>query len=94
MASIDYKIVLGRLLPNAKYRLSSSVPPHSIIEWRDARPQPSQASIDAEWATYEAEIQKKNEDDGILVNEILTKGKHYDALVDSVLIDVYLLEKS
>lgn len=53
--SLDFIIVLSRLVPGAQYRLDSSIPPHRILEWRDARPQPSVDAIQREWEVVKSE---------------------------------------
>jgi len=37
-----------------EYRLSQSVPPHSIIEWRGNDPQPTEAELATAWSEIQA----------------------------------------
>lgn len=47
---IDLALAIYHINPKARYRLSSSAPPHTIIEWRGPGPQPTQAELEAAWA--------------------------------------------
>ena len=49
---IDLNIVLPALVDGCEYRLSSSVPPHFLFEWRCPKTQPTQTEIDVFWAAY------------------------------------------
>jgi hypothetical protein len=43
----DLSIILPILVTGCEFRLSSSVPPHTLLEWRGPGNQPSQKAIDA-----------------------------------------------
>ena len=47
---IDLAMALYYLNPVYTYRLSSSAPPHTIIEWRGPGDQPSREELEAAWA--------------------------------------------
>lgn len=47
---IDLALALEKINPQFQYLLSQSIPPHSIIEWRSADPQPTEAALLAAWA--------------------------------------------
>lgn len=47
---IDLGLCIYHINPQAEYRLSSSVPPHEIIEWRGPGLEPTQAELEAAWA--------------------------------------------
>ena len=49
---IDLSIALPALVDGASFRLSSSIPPHSIVEWRGPGRQPSDLDILNYWSTY------------------------------------------
>jgi hypothetical protein len=51
MPNIDLSVVLPALVLGAMFRLDSSVPPHTIIEWRGPGEQPTEKSIEAWWQT-------------------------------------------
>lgn len=90
---MDLAIVLERLLPGCQYTLSSSVPTHEIIEWRDSRPRPSKEDLAAEWEKYLQEKEDKDLQEGQIISDIDLKGKHYWALINGVLSEISLLEK-
>lgn len=47
---MDLALCIYYINPLARYRLSSSVPPHEIVEWHGPGPQPTQAKLEAAWA--------------------------------------------
>lgn len=47
--NIDLNLCIYHINSLARYRLSSSVPPHEIIEWRGPGPQPTQTELEAAW---------------------------------------------
>lgn len=49
MPEIDLALCIYYLNPQASYLLSSSTPPHHIVEWRGPGPQPTQADLEAAW---------------------------------------------
>lgn len=52
---MDINLALLQLgLNTSEYRLSQSVPPHSIIEWRGPGDQPSDAELHAAYAAWVA----------------------------------------
>jgi hypothetical protein len=53
---MDLNICINKIYPGAKYRLSKSDPPHKIIEWRDARPQPTVREIEDAWEAHKGEV--------------------------------------
>lgn len=48
--NIDLALCIYHVNPQAEYRLSSSVLPHEIIEWRGPGPEPTQQELEAVWA--------------------------------------------
>ena len=53
---MDINIAIDRLGLNAnRYKLTQSVPPHSIVEWNGPDPQPTEAELQAAWDAYQAE---------------------------------------
>ena len=84
---MDLSIIIPRLYPKARFRLSSSTPPHSVIEWKESYPQPDALTLAAEWQLYLAEqqaIEDKKE-------EIRTQGKKYQLLINNEIQDVFIL---
>lgn len=54
--SLDIHVAIERLgLNSNSYRLSCSVPPHTITAWYGPDPQPTDAELQAAWDAYEAE---------------------------------------
>lgn len=49
---MDLNIILGRIRPEANYRLSRATPPHKIIEWRGSGTPPTQNQLQTEWDTF------------------------------------------
>jgi hypothetical protein len=79
---MDLIIAIARIMPRAKYRLSSSVPPHSIVEWRDARQQPSEAELSAAWVSYLEESRITEIQRSTAINDVTNRGvraRMYDA---------------
>ncbi len=53
---MDIFIAIDRLGLNANnYKLTQSVPPHSITSWDGPDPQPTEAELQAAWDAYVAE---------------------------------------
>jgi len=53
---MDINIAIDRLGLNANsYKLSQSVPPHSIVEWNGPDAQPTEAELQAAYDAYVAE---------------------------------------
>ena len=57
---MDISICIDHLgLNRNEYRLTQSVPPHSIAEWSGADPQPTQEQLETAWAEWQAEHDSK-----------------------------------
>ena len=53
---MDINIAIDHLGLNAnRYKLTQSVPPHSIVEWNGPDAQPTEAELQAAWDAYQAE---------------------------------------
>ena len=53
---MDISICIDHLgLNRNEYRLTQSVPPHSIAEWSGADPQPTQEQLETAWAEWQTE---------------------------------------
>ena len=53
---MDINLCIHHLgLSRNEYRLTQSVPPHSIAEWSGADPQPTQEQLETAWAEWQAE---------------------------------------
>ena len=53
---MDINIAIDRLGLNAnRYKLTQSVPPHSIVEWNGPDPQPTESEMQSAWDAYQAE---------------------------------------
>ena len=53
---MDINTAIDHLGLNANsYKLTQSVPPHSIVEWNGPDPQPTEAELQAAWDAYQAE---------------------------------------
>lgn len=52
MSEIDLVLAIGQINPQAEYVLSSSVPPHTIIEWRGPGEQPTQEKLENAYQVY------------------------------------------
>ena len=82
---MDINIAVNHLGLNANsYRLTQSVPPHSIVEWDGPDPQPSEAELQTAYDAAVvnvalADLRSKR-------NQLLTE-TDYLALVDSTLTD-------
>lgn len=50
MPNMDLGLCIHHINPQARYRLSSSVPPHEIVEWLGPGPEPTPAELEAAWA--------------------------------------------
>ena len=51
---MDISLCIDHLgLNQNEYRLTQSVPPHSIIEWSGPDPQPTQAELEAAWVEWQ-----------------------------------------
>lgn len=79
---MDLKIAIARIYDKAKYKLSSSVPPHKIIEWRDPRPKPSEAGLEASWASYEEEQAILEQQKQTAINDIVNRGTQIYLYID------------
>lgn len=55
---MDLSIILERLTPSSSYRLTSAVPPHSLLEWRGPEKQPEWGEIEAMWKAIQGETLK------------------------------------
>jgi len=84
---MDLNIVIARIYPNARYRLSKADPPHKIIEWRDLHPQPLEAELEAEWGKYQQETASEKAEDDFIKNN----GTSYHAIIDGRRIEIILL---
>lgn len=93
MVDFDIKIAIERYLPNAVYRLSSSVPPHEIVEWRSDFPIPLESRLAALYDEYLAEQGMKELAKQEKIAKIIEKGKIYEALLDGEVVELVLLEK-
>ena len=53
---MDINIAIDRLgLNDNSYKLTQSVPPHSIVSWDGPDEQPTEAELEAAWEAYVAE---------------------------------------
>lgn len=53
---MDINLAIDHLGLNANsYKLTQSVPPHSIVEWYGPDPQPTEAELEAAWQEHLAE---------------------------------------
>jgi hypothetical protein len=53
---MDISLCIDHLgLNRNEYRLTQSVPPHSITEWSGPDPQPTQAELESAWVEWQAE---------------------------------------
>ena len=53
---MDINVAIDHLGLNANsYKLTQSVPPHSIVEWNGPDAQPTEAELQAAWDAYQAE---------------------------------------
>lgn len=86
---MDLAVSISRIYPGAEYLLSSSVPPHTIVEWRGAVDMPSQDELETAWNEYLEEERIKEEEKA----EILSKGVLHQMLVNDQVFDAVLLLK-
>jgi hypothetical protein len=85
----DLNICINKICPGARYRLSKSDPPHKIIEWGDARPQPTVREIEDAWEAYKGEILAE----AAAKDNFKMEAKAYEALLPSgIIIHIYLRE--
>jgi len=69
---MDISIALNHLGLNANsYRLTQSVPPHSIVEWNGPAPQPTEAELQAAYdvAIVEEEARRVRDERNRLLSE-------------------------
>jgi hypothetical protein len=59
----DLALALGFLNPLYQYRLSSSNPPHDIVEWRCPEKQPTEAELEAAYQAAKLQILLKQLDE-------------------------------
>ena len=84
---MDINTAIDHLGLNANsYKLTQSVPPHSIVEWNGPDPQPTEAELQAAWDAYQAEGGFEMEQLRAKRNQLLTE-TDYLALADSTLTD-------
>jgi hypothetical protein len=82
---MDINLAIDHLGLNAnRYRLTQSVPPHSIIEWNGPDPQPTEAELQA---AYDAAIASAALADLRSKRNQLLAETDYLALADSTLTD-------
>ena len=67
---MDYALLYGRLVPQPEYR---GKPGSVSFNWTDARPEPTQAELDAEWEVYQTE-------ESIKANNVAAYQAHEEAL--------------
>lgn len=85
----DLNICINKICPGAKYRLNRANPPHKIVEWRDARPQPTVREIEDAWEAHKAEVLAE----AAVLDYFKMEAQAYEALLPSgIIIHIYLRE--
>lgn len=90
---MDLVIAIERCCPGAEYRLSKSIPPHEILEWRDTRVQPTKSELDTSWASYIEECRLDEISKSTEETNIRNVGRKFRALLNGELVTIEMLEK-
>jgi hypothetical protein len=84
---MDLNVCIDRVCPGANYRLNRANPPHFIIEWRDARPKPTERELEDAWVDYKLDVLAKD----VAIDNFRMENAEYEALLPSgEIITLYL----
>jgi len=87
---MDINIAINKLGLNANhYKLSQSVPPHTIIEWNGPDPQPTEAELQSGWSLYQDEEYKEKRASEYPPLTDLADGLYWNSKGDSSKLDEY-----
>ena len=87
---MDINAAIDQLGLNANtYKLTQSVPPHTIVEWSGPNPQPTQAELEAAWVLCQANAYQDQRAPEYPPAADLADGLYWASKGDSSKLDAY-----